>query len=155
MKRLMPRQAMLLMRENARLRAAFPAFRLFHRSGNGYGWRGLLQPSPGGNEYTVEIRYNGISQPLVYVRKPALQLAPGAIELPHVYRDGGSLCLFHPPSMEWRSGDPIAETIVPWTVKWLWFYEVWLVTGVWEGGGIEHGSQPNDPQQGEPHVSHP
>lgn len=29
----------------------------------------------------------------------------------------------------------IANTIVPWAVEWLFFYEVWLVTGEWGGGG--------------------
>jgi hypothetical protein len=31
----------------------------------------------------------------------------------------------------------IADTIVPWAALWLVFYEYWLATGLWLGGG-EH-----------------
>lgn len=31
----------------------------------------------------------------------------------------------------------VANTIVPWLAEWLEFYEGWLVTGIWYGGG-EH-----------------
>lgn len=29
----------------------------------------------------------------------------------------------------------IANTILPWTSLWLYYYEIWLGTGKWEGGG--------------------
>ena len=33
---------------------------------------------------------------------------------------------------------PIADTIIPWTSEWLFFYELWLATGgEWLGEG-EH-----------------
>jgi hypothetical protein len=31
----------------------------------------------------------------------------------------------------------IAHTIIPWSVLWFYFFEGWLATGEWEGGG-EH-----------------
>ena len=31
----------------------------------------------------------------------------------------------------------ISNTIIPWTIEWLYFYELWLATGEWLGGG-EH-----------------
>jgi hypothetical protein len=34
---------------------------------------------------------------------------------------------------------PLAHTIVPWLISWLVFYEIWLVSGVWHGGGFEPG----------------
>ena len=30
----------------------------------------------------------------------------------------------------------ISDTIVPWAVEWLFYYEVWLRTGKWQGEGI-------------------
>ena len=36
------------------------------------------------------------------------------------------------------AGNPrmlIANTTLPWTAEWLFFYELWLVTGEWDGGG--------------------
>ena len=47
-----------------------------------------------------------------------------------------SLCL-HVPE-DWNSGLFIADSIVPWTYEWLYFYEIWLATGEWCGGGTEH-----------------
>jgi hypothetical protein len=31
----------------------------------------------------------------------------------------------------------ISEYIVPWISLWLFFYETWLITGEWLGGGHE------------------
>lgn len=33
----------------------------------------------------------------------------------------------------------LVETIVPWTSEWLYFYEIWLVTGEWYAGVIYPG----------------
>jgi hypothetical protein len=55
-------------------------------------------------------------------------------ELPHVYPDGG-LCLYDPAGNEWDRSRWIADTIIPWTSEWLYHYECWKVTCVWEGGG--------------------
>jgi hypothetical protein len=48
------------------------------------------------------------------------------------------LCLHFPKNKEWTPRMPIAKTIVPWISDWLFYYESWLVTGEWLGGGIEH-----------------
>ena len=45
----------------------------------------------------------------------------------------GSLCLYWPHEWWWRSDCIIAETIIPWTASWLYFYELWLDTGEWLG----------------------
>lgn len=39
--------------------------------------------------------------------------------------------------MEWTSEMPLAETIIPWASLWLFYFEDWLVTNGWKGGG-EH-----------------
>lgn len=31
----------------------------------------------------------------------------------------------------------ISDTIIPWTSEWLLHYEYWVLTGIWQGGGIE------------------
>jgi hypothetical protein len=36
----------------------------------------------------------------------------------------------------------LADTVVPWTSEWLFFYEVWHATGLWLGGG----THPNRPE---------
>jgi len=39
------------------------------------------------------------------------------------------LCLFDPFNGEWTPSDLLAETTVPWTARYLYFYEGWLLTG--------------------------
>jgi hypothetical protein len=101
-----------------------------------------LQPTPVSRRYTVRITHQPPFAPDVEVLAPRLRLHPGATGLPHVY-PGDRLCLHEPG--EWRPNMPIANTVLPWTTEWLYYYEIWLVTGEWTGGGDwprVHGSRP-------------
>ena len=60
--------------------------------------------------------------------------------VPHMYPDG-SLCLFYPGYKEWYYLDLWADTLIPWTSLWLYYYELWLQTGEWLGGGIHNGKR--------------
>ena len=33
----------------------------------------------------------------------------------------------------------VAETTMPWAAEWLFFFELWLATDEWLGGGVLHG----------------
>jgi hypothetical protein len=90
-------------------------------------WRGTLQPRTTSPTYRVEVRYRVGKIPRVRVLRPAL--VAGA---PHLYGDG-TLCLYWPREWIWHSYELIAETIIPWTGLWLYFYELWLDTGEWLG----------------------
>ncbi|MCX6132627.1 MAG: hypothetical protein NTU47_02340 [Ignavibacteriales bacterium] len=77
--------------------------------------------------------------PDVYVASPKLDLFPGESRLPHVYStEEQRLCLYYRRAREWNSGMYIGDTIIPWTSEWLLHYEIWLATGSWHGGGIQH-----------------
>ncbi|WP_205634554.1 hypothetical protein [Mycolicibacter kumamotonensis] len=91
-----------------------------------------LQPTPMSRHYTIKIDYKLGASPEVRVVSPELQLHCGAEELPHTF-SGEKLCL-HLPG-EWSPKMYIARTTVPWTCEWLFYYELWLITGNWEGGG--------------------
>lgn len=84
--------------------------------------------------------------PLVWVIEPALRLRSGHDRLPHAYYFAAKpeewpLCLFFHPDQEWSETDWIADTIIPWAAEWLLFYEGWLATGVWHGGGLHFGDE--------------
>ncbi|BBY66819.1 hypothetical protein [Mycolicibacterium helvum] len=91
-----------------------------------------LQPTPMSRHYRVKIDYRLGALPEVSVIAPELQLHSAADELPHTF-PGEKLCL-HLPG-EWSPSMYIARTTVPWTSEWLFYYELWLITGTWEGGG--------------------
>jgi hypothetical protein len=86
--------------------------------------------------------------PRTFVETPDLaQLADGR-DLPHVYRNPTRLCLYMPGTSEWQPWMRIDQTIVPWSMLWLWYFEDWLVSGEWKGGGVhprEHDQERNRP----------
>jgi hypothetical protein len=113
----------------------FPAFR--HRwSGQTVVWTGDLQPSLLSDRYRVRISYNLHKYPFIDVVEPKLTIRDGSKSIPHVYEEN-RLCLFDPRKNEWSHTMLIAETIIPWTSLWLFYYETWQATGEWLGGG-EH-----------------
>ncbi len=61
----------------------------------------------------------------------------GGVEWWHRYPDG-SLCLYWPDEWGWTARESLAATIVPWTAFWLYYYELWLVTGEWLGPSSPH-----------------
>lgn len=105
-------------------------------------WKGKLKSSPIGDTYLVKVSYRKGSTPKVYILDPSkLRLPKGENSLEHVYNhDRQQLCLFYPKAEEWNETKTLASTILPWTIDWLYHYEIWLITGIWEGGGIHPGS---------------
>jgi hypothetical protein len=92
--------------------------------------------------------------PEVIVLAPDLQVLAGDTVLPHVYPHNGQgtkLCLWRPRRRDWAPQLKLSETFVPWTAEWLWYFEDWLATGEWAGGG-EH---PTPRAQRWPHIGQP
>lgn len=88
-----------------------------------------LQPTALSPKYSVKVIYFVNSTPAVYVRELLKKTG-----LPHVYK-GNKLCLYYPGSGEWNHRSILADTIIPWASEWLFYYELWSITGEWHGGG--------------------
>lgn len=97
-------------------------------------WEGQLQPTLLSEKYTIRIIYNKNHPPKVFVENPKLRMRLGEIP-PHLY-DECNLCLYYPKKNEWNSRKLLSKTIIPWASLWLYYYEIWLATGNWLGGGI-------------------
>jgi hypothetical protein len=98
-------------------------------------WRGHLQPTWVCKSYLIDIEYRIGWIARVRVITPSLT---DGIDrpLPHVYIGGyldGALCLHL--DVDWRPHMPLINTIIPWTVEWLFFYEIWRFTDEWYGTG--------------------
>lgn len=116
--------------QDMHIQQKFPTFKL-RREENKYYWLGYLKPTTISDEYTIKIVYDPYI-PKVYVLEPdILKFAP------HRYNDH-SLCLYHPNDKSFNGEKLIADTIIPWTSEWLYFYEVWLEEGVWWGREAPH-----------------
>lgn len=119
----------------AHLKKVFPDSEILLYRNSVLKWRGFLTPSPLSETYLVEIEYHLGKRPDVRILSPPLK-KHGDQAIPHVFSQD-KLCLFRFIYKEWNSSQKIAVTIIPWASLWLFFYEIWLATGEWHGGG-EH-----------------
>lgn len=100
-------------------------------------WKYEAQSCPLGRIYTVEIQFVAGSSPNVFLREPDIRLLAGDRDIPHVYHNPLRLCLYQPAKQQWHGSLRIDRTIVPWTTLWLYYFEEWLESDDWKGGG-EH-----------------
>jgi hypothetical protein len=103
--------------------------------------KGNIKPTELSKEYTIKLVYLLGKIPEISVVNPLLEINLKGENSPHLYR-GDFLCVYHPLKNEWDSSKVIAETIIPWISLWLYYYEIWQLTGKWKGGG-EHPRERN------------
>jgi hypothetical protein len=107
-------------------------------------WRADFTPTFRSLTYTVEVTYLlWRGRPSVSVLDPPLTDRGDGERIPHVFA-GNRPCLHF--AQEWDPSMWLCQTVVPWTSEWLLFYEIWLATGTWCGGG--HEVRPDDFQAG-------
>ena len=99
-----------------------------------------IQLKPTENSMTYNVKYViDVGSTIVNVFVDGLnKFNCNDLRIPHLYSNG-SLCLYYPKDHEWDYHDLWSETLIPWTSLWLYFFEIWLVTGEWIGGGIHAG----------------
>lgn len=102
-------------------------------------WYGTIKPTVFSKEYNVIMTYRLWKSPQVWVLGDELEKLD-AEDFPHKFDiDVGAkmvrICLYR--YSEFNVYKLLANTIIPWTIEWLYFYELWLATGEWLGGG-EH-----------------
>lgn len=102
-------------------------------------WIGKVKPGPFSKEYTIKVEYRIGKSPLTWLMNEELDPTT-YMKIPHKYGvdlELGTvqLCLYKPGHKEWMKHYSIAKTIVPWAIEWLYYYEIWQITGEWQGGG--------------------
>ena len=103
-------------------------------------WRFAATPSPLSRDYQVRIDFRQGGRPKTFVEAPDLGELAKARRIPHLYQQRPPrLCLYLPQTSEWQSWMRIDETIVPWTALWLFYFEEWLASDDWKGGGMHPG----------------
>jgi hypothetical protein len=83
----------------------------------------------------MRITFHRDETPSVFVTAPELSILAGERPLPHVYHDPLRLCLTLPGTREWTGTMRIDQTFVPWATTWLYYFEDWLISDEWKGGG--------------------
>ena len=99
-----------------------------------------LVPSAFARLYHCRLLMASRRVPAIFVVRPNLQELAKGRALPHVYKHDGpetKLCLWLPRKNEWTPQMRLLETYLSWTSEWLNYFEEWLLTEEWAGGG-EH-----------------
>jgi len=99
-----------------------------------------VRPTPLSREYRVQVQHRESRRPKVLVLHPDLHSLTTGARPPHVFPDDWSLCLYLGQEFDSRYHE-YATTIIPWISEWLFFFEHWLITGEWLGGGHEPGNK--------------
>jgi hypothetical protein len=114
----------------------FPNLEVIKTKGNSFEVIIKLCPTIVSKSYDVKICYDKYSGVDVYVINEKLEVAKNRKKLPHVYsHPEQKLCLFSWKKRQWTKEKLISTTIIPWASEWLEFYELWLISGKWLGGG--------------------
>ncbi|MDJ1506077.1 cyclic GMP-AMP synthase DncV-like nucleotidyltransferase [Xanthocytophaga agilis] len=121
-----------LIRQKIFLIASFPAFQCIIK-GNKLICKAIIKPLNFYQSYQIRIEYQAGYTPKVFIEDPLIEYNSEI----HVHADN-SLCLHHPSDLDWKLPTKISEWIVPWIVEWLVFYELWKLTGKWEGREYIH-----------------
>jgi hypothetical protein len=98
-------------------------------------WDYRDRPTPLSREYSVRITFQRSETPDVFIMDPDLSELAGGRAVPHVYHDPLRLCLILPGAHEWTGTMRIDQTFVPWATTWLYYFEEWLLSDEWKGGG--------------------
>lgn len=131
-------QALSLAQQKLAMQCYFPDFAT-HSKRNEIIWIGCLRPSEMSSLYKIKIAYRLPRRPKVWVLDPPLSKRSDSEDIPHLY-PSNNLCLYLPWGGEWSRNMFIAKTIIPWTSLYLYFYEIWQITGEWKGGGVHPGN---------------
>ncbi|MDD3193046.1 MAG: hypothetical protein PHE47_04240 [Oscillospiraceae bacterium] len=100
-------------------------------------WSGYMKPTAVSRIYHVVIDYKVRKRPVVRLCGDNIQ-GLDRPNFPHKFhtdyeKKQVDLCLHL--RYEFTSSMLIADTIIPWAIEWLYFYEIWLATDTWCGGG--------------------
>lgn len=101
-------------------------------------WNFEAQPTPLSRLYAVRVNYlQRDGGPEVIVVAPDLVAFADGRKLPHVYQQSPPrLCLYLPGAGEWAAHKRLSQTVVPWAALWLFYFEEWLSSDDWKGGGV-------------------
>lgn len=133
----------------------FNSLRYCPLTANGFGnfyknyffWEFDATPSPLSKTYKILMIYHlDEYSPNIYVLdKDIWTVSKSKKSIPHLYDSIKiRLCLYYPDYKEWTPTMPLCNTIIAWTYLWLYFYEEWLYTEDWKGGGIHPDSKNNE-----------
>jgi hypothetical protein len=101
-------------------------------------WEFDVKPSTFSRVYRVLLIWDfSKNNPQVYILNEEVHKVANKRVIPHLYsQEKIQLCLFKPSYNQFSMSMSLCETIIPWTYLWISYYEEWLYSDEWKGGGI-------------------
>lgn len=96
--------------------------------------KGTLKPLEDIDPYDVIIKVYSCRSPRVFIINPVITIKPEI----HIYKEG-NLCLYYPSDLYWNSTTSVSEYTIPWINEWILYYELYKISGKWEGHEAPHG----------------
>lgn len=105
---------------------------------NCFYWEFTAQPTPLSKAYLVLLVFHIDNySPDVFVLDKDVWDVSKKRSIPHLYDFKRiKLCLYYPSYKDWDQSMPLSSTFIPWIYLWLYYYEEWLYSREWKGGGI-------------------
>lgn len=128
----------LLYRQLNELRKSFPCYKCsIRRFVSELVCNATIQPNELCSVYKIQIRQWPGRAPRVSILEPKIE---PKYEI-HMYSNG-TLCLYYPKEFKWQKGTSIAKYTIPWINEWIVYYEIYKISGKWEGQEAPHGNKP-------------
>lgn len=99
-------------------------------------------------KYKIRLDYCVGQTPRIYLVTPEIDMS-ASLEI-HTFgkkyhgsykRELPQLCLTYHKYDKWDSSVLLTQSFIPWSIEWTEFYELWLMTGKWYGGGVHLGDE--------------
>jgi len=102
-----------------------------------------LQPTQLSTTYKILLIHVQNYAPYVYILSPSLEnLKKEGEKIPHLYDPNRyRLCLYYPHTNDYNFNEEIGQQFIPWILHWLYYFEEWLYSNNWKGGGVEPGDE--------------
>lgn len=135
-----------LAQRHAELKAlGWPESSLEFRRGRALRFSFKVAPSTMSRVYRCMLKLYPAKFPELFVLDPDPKILAAGRVLPHTYPHGGvgtKLCLWLPKAHEWAAQMRLDESYLPWAAEWLDYFEEWLITDEWSGGGEHPDTKP-------------
>lgn len=117
-------------------------------------WEFTAQPTQLSETYVVLLIFHIDNySPDVFVLDQDVWEVSKKKSIPHLYDSKRiKLCLYYPAYKDWDQTMPLNTTFVPWTYLWLYYYEEWLYSSEWKGGG-EHPQNKDSEEKNDKQIS--
>ena len=94
-----------------------------------------VKPFENSLEYEILFSQEKNQQPKTYILNPSVFKLTNGKKPPHTYEfneNACRLCLNLPSEVDTSK---YYDYVIPWISDWLAYFEIWLITGEWYGGG--------------------